>query len=116
MATPPTGLMLPRGQTEWLIIQKRWDSKTSVMQKLAIVIALTLMLNLTFGFEAKTYQFLNGHMGEFRNHNVTPDPNCRKEGQSCTNVKKCCPGFDCNQLVLGLGFSSIRCGPARKKT
>ncbi|GFR23792.1 u27-Nephitoxin-Nsp1a_1 [Trichonephila clavata] len=66
----------------------------------------------------KTHRMLNNPVEEFKveGENATPDPNCRQLGQSCSSAKKCCPGFDCNQLVLGLGFSSIRCGHARKKT
>ncbi|GIX84665.1 hypothetical protein CDAR_552262 [Caerostris darwini] len=40
------------------------------------------------------------------------DPNCRKMGQSCHSGMKCCTGLACNQLVLGMGYSSLRCGRA----
>ncbi|GIY26406.1 hypothetical protein CEXT_135831 [Caerostris extrusa] len=77
------------------------------MQKLTVVIVLMLLVNLVISFETEAE---NTELSE------RADPNCRKEGQSCDSGRKCCPGFGCNRLVIGLGYmGSIRCAKLRPR-
>ncbi|GFS29919.1 hypothetical protein NPIL_235311 [Nephila pilipes] len=86
------------------------------MNKLGFAIILILVLNLTI-YLAEANAFLKtlhmtGSSGELER--ADSNGKCRNEGESCDSARKCCPGFACNVLILGLGFAgSIRCGRGR---
>ncbi|GBM37092.1 hypothetical protein AVEN_138143-1 [Araneus ventricosus] len=85
------------------------------MQQLAVALGFILLVNLAICFEAESGRSsFTAHLSESETEVARADQECRKEGESCDSSRKCCEGYDCNVLVIGLGYmGSIRCGRAR---
>ncbi|XP_055950301.1 uncharacterized protein LOC129984444 isoform X1 [Argiope bruennichi] len=84
------------------------------MQKLAIALVFILLANLVIGFELERGESdFTAQLSESETE-VAREETCRKEGQSCDSSRKCCEGYGCHVLVIGLGYmGSIRCGKLR---
>ncbi|GIY82842.1 hypothetical protein CEXT_312051 [Caerostris extrusa] len=99
------------------------------MYKLTSVIILILLLNLVIGFEADAFSLTAVNLEESEAELERAEDllsrcdlifvfaeTVRKEGQRCDSVNKCCRGFACNRMIMGLGFmGSVRCGRLRPK-
>ncbi|GIX96002.1 hypothetical protein CDAR_378021 [Caerostris darwini] len=83
------------------------------MHKLTSVIILILLLNLVIGFEADALSLTAVNLEESDTELKRDE---EKEGQRCDSASKCCRGFACNKMIMGIGFmGSVRCGRVRPK-